>query len=78
MADANNRKRKSKNDRTLERATNYGKQWTGPELEVALREDLTATQAAEMLGRSFNAVVTARVKATRDPRYTKLAGVARQ
>lgn len=41
---------------TLEAARNHRKRWTGPEYEVLGRDDLTAEQKAEMLGRTFFAV----------------------
>jgi hypothetical protein len=44
----------------LENATNNGKQWTGTELEIASREDLTVLQAARMLRRSYDSVRTVR------------------
>jgi len=61
---------------TLERAFNYGKHWTGPELEMVLREDLTRKEIALALGRSLEAVKTARALARHDPRKRWLAGVA--
>lgn len=60
---------------TLPRATRYGYQWTGPELEIALREDLTAIEAAKMLGRTFHAVRAARHKARREPKWRDVVGV---
>lgn len=50
--------------------------WTGPELEIAARKDLTATQVARMIGRSPNAVQKIRTKLRRDPRKVLLAGVS--
>lgn len=63
------------NEETRSKASNSRQRWTGPELQIALRRDLTQEQAAEMLGRSFLAVRSVRKKAKRDPRYQRLAGV---
>lgn len=64
------------NRKTLETATRNGQQWTGPELEIACRPDLSARQAAEMLGRSFYAVKHARQKIT-EPKWAEVAGLPR-
>lgn len=58
--------RRREQAKSLEGASNYYKAWTGPELELILRRDLTAPQAAEMLGRTVAAVRRMRVKAQRD------------
>jgi hypothetical protein len=60
---------------TLPHARRYGYQWTGPELELAARDDLPLTEIARMLGRSYKAVVNARYEMRRDPRYRDLAGL---
>jgi hypothetical protein len=60
---------------TLDIAINHGKEWTGPELELAARSDLTAKEVASMLGRTLFAVECVRVKLKDDPRKIKLAGV---
>lgn len=52
-------------------------QWTGPELEIALREDLTSYEAALMLGRTRNAVQAQRELHEVDPRKRALAGLDR-
>lgn len=51
---------KARQDATLDRAHNHRKHWTGPELELAARDDLTVEQIAVMLGRSYFAVAIAR------------------
>ena len=56
-------------------ATHHGEEWTGPQLEIAARPDLTATQAARMLGRTADAVMAARKKIRRDPRTSQVAGI---
>ena len=72
------RKQKEKrHSETRPSAKNWGKAWTGPELEVALREDLTSTQAALLLGRTASAVEHQRHEIRRDPRKADLAGVNR-
>lgn len=71
-----NRQAARANAATLETATNHYKQWTGPEMEIAAREDLTAREAAVMLGRSMKSVKGMRVKLREDPRYRDTAGVS--
>lgn len=50
--------------------------WTGPELELACRRDLTSPEVARMLGRTVAAVQKMRSKLRDDPRKIALAGVA--
>jgi hypothetical protein len=69
------RNRKRANDATLDRARNWRKQWTGPELEIAMRDDLTARQAADMLGRTLHAVKHVRRQVKVDPRKDRLANL---
>jgi hypothetical protein len=52
--------------KTRERAMNHGKAWTGPELEIATRPGLAATEAALILGRTVGAVYG--VRTVRTPR----------
>ena len=68
--------RKRRNGSTRERAVRNGQQWTGPELEIALRSDLSAAEAALMLGRTMQAVKNVRFKCRHEPRFTRLAGVS--
>lgn len=58
------------------KAKNNRKQWTGPELELASREDLSASQVASKLGRTLYAVKHMRRKLRDDPRKVLLAGVS--
>lgn len=51
---------KARNDKSRQEADRWGYLWTGPELEVISREDLTAPQAAAMLGRTIAAVTNQR------------------
>jgi hypothetical protein len=60
---------------TLPTATRSGYQWTGPELEIATRSDLTVKEAARMLGRTYYAVRTMRALVSIDPRKTALLGL---
>lgn len=60
---------------SLPRAVKHGDEWTGPELEIALRSDLTVVEIAEMLNRTTRAVRSARYRARHDPKYANLAGV---
>lgn len=55
----------------------HGYQWTGPELEIASRSDLSVNEAAEMLGRSLAAVANARARVRHDPKTTQVVGLAR-
>lgn len=59
---------------TADRAVNSGKEWTGPELEVAARVDLTSAEAAVLLGRTVYGVMTVRHRMKFDPRVAYLAG----
>jgi hypothetical protein len=61
---------------TADRATRRFYPWTGPELELAARKDLTAREVALRLGRSYSAVVTMRGKLKSDPKTINLAGLA--
>jgi len=61
---------------TLATASRHGEQWTGPQLEIALRDDLTAFEAAKILGRSHIAVRNIRRRSRLDPRVSALAGQA--
>lgn len=56
-----------------DRASNRGKEWTGPELETAAREDLTVRQVAQMLGRTLDGVRWVRRQLQIDPRKDRLA-----
>lgn len=60
---------------TLQRATRRGQQWTGPELELVARTDLTMKQAALALGRTYAAVRAMRLKVKADPKTIHLAGL---
>lgn len=60
--------------RTLPFADNSRKEWTGPELELVLREDLSNLQLALMLKRSYRAVTDARAKSKKLPRERFLSG----
>lgn len=62
---------------TLRTAERNGQQWTGPELEIATRSDISVKDAAEMLGRTFYAVQRMRVLCKADPRKTALLGRAK-
>lgn len=52
---------------------NHGKEWTGPELELLLRSDLTTRQMAQLLGRTYFSVASQR-QAIGTPRSSVLAG----
>ena len=62
-------------DATLAQAKRHGDQWTGPELEIASRKDLTARQVAFMLGRSLSAVRNVRDRLRNDdPKMARIIG----
>jgi len=62
--------------RTLEAARRRGYVWTGPELEIASRRDLSTQQVALMLGRTYWAVEMIRRQLRADPRKALVAGIA--
>ncbi|MEV5819373.1 hypothetical protein AB0L22_09370 [Micromonospora haikouensis] len=69
---------KRQNDTMRADARRHGSEWTGPELEVVARTDLTAVQVASMLGRTPAAVRAQRHLLKKvDPKTTALAGVSR-
>lgn len=61
---------------SIPNASNHYKEWTGPELEMLLRKDLTAANLATILGRTLHSVTKMRRKVLRDPRKLSLAGLA--
>lgn len=68
------RKRSSANTQLRASASRHGLEWTGPEMAVADRTDLTHRQVAAMLGRSLYAVRSVRRRLQREePRYVALA-----
>jgi hypothetical protein len=60
---------------TRDSARHHYEMWTGPQLEIAAREDLTARQVAVMTGRTLYAVYSARHRLREDPRIISLAGL---
>lgn len=71
------RHRERRQSETRPKARRSGQPWNGAELEIVLREDLTAREAAAMLGRTFVAVNSARQRARQDPQWIALAGMSR-
>lgn len=60
---------------TGDRARRHRYQWTGPELEVIARTDLTVREQALLLGRTYKAVRNKRSQLTAgEPIPTRLAG----
>lgn len=49
-------------------ARKHGEEWTSADLATAIREDLTATEAAVLLGRTMLAVKNIRKKCRADPK----------
>jgi hypothetical protein len=66
-----------KQNSTLEKATRHYYRWTGPELELASREDLSAKDVALMIGRSYAAVLSMRRKLHADPTTISRAGIVK-
>jgi hypothetical protein len=60
---------------TRRQARRHYYQWTGPELEIAARQDLTAKQVALMTGRTYGAVTSMRRRLRDDPKVIWLAGL---
>lgn len=65
------------NEKSREVAVKNGDEWTGPELEFVLRDDLTVAEMAAVLHRTVYAVQAARRRVRTEPRYIALAGAAR-
>lgn len=64
-----------RNQRTQDTARAMGKRWTGPEVEHAIRDDLSIEQIAADLGRTYAAVSNVRKSiAAGEPRYLSLLG----
>jgi hypothetical protein len=60
---------------TIDGATHRYQPWTGPQLELAMRYDLTAKEIALMTGRTHSAVQSMRARLRReDPTTLVLAG----
>lgn len=64
-----------KNAKSADTAHRRWQEWTGPELEIASRSDLTAAEVAKALGRTLAGVAAIRRKLRTDPRKIRLAGV---
>ena len=62
-------------DETVERASRSRQEWTGPELELLTRTDLTNREKALLIGRTYAAVRGMIVKMQLDPRKARLAGL---
>jgi hypothetical protein len=61
-------------DASSDKATRHRAEWTGPELEIAARTDLSNREVAAMLGRTFFAVNAKRKQLRSEPRDQWLAG----
>lgn len=70
--------RRERNTLSLPEAHNHFKEWTGPELEMVCRDDLSIAELAVILGRTLVSVQHARKKARSLPREVLLAGVAQR
>lgn len=58
-------------------APRHGYQWTGPDLEIAARPDLSLARAALMLGRTEAAVQAARQRIREEPKWAQVVGLGR-
>jgi hypothetical protein len=74
QSNADAKSRRDRQAETLSAAQRRYYVWTGPEMEIAAREDLTSKEVALKLGRTLYAVKTMREKLRRDPRKQFLAG----
>lgn len=63
---------------TLERASRHYAEWTGPEMELASRTDLSAKEVALVIGRTCAAVQAMRRKLRSDPKTVNAAGLPRR
>lgn len=71
-------KTRRRNDESQEWAENKGKEWTGPELEMVARTDLTEREVAVALKRTRQAVAhQRRLLRAADPTRVFLAGQSR-
>jgi len=74
----NETQRKSKKkmvDKLSDAARSRGNVWTGPELEIVARTDLSVSQQAAMLGRTYYGVMNMRRQLRVNPKVIDLAGV---
>lgn len=65
----------TRNAASRQQAKNHGKMWTGPELELLARSELTVDYLAEHLGRSRFAVQHQRLRVRSEPVTVWLAGL---
>lgn len=63
------------NDESRDHASRWHEQWTGPELEIAAREDLTAAQVAALIGRTIAGVRTVRQRLRDEPDALRRGGL---
>jgi hypothetical protein len=63
------------NDQSRPGAHRGGMEWTGVELEVVSRRDLTRAEMARALGRTISAVSQARTRVRKDPKWASIAGL---
>jgi hypothetical protein len=64
-------------EETKPRARRHYAQWTGPELELLSRSDLSTRDIARLIGRSYYAVETKRRDLGKEPALDLVAGVSR-
>lgn len=62
-----------RNDESRTAAAHHREEWTGPQLAIAARSDLTRSEAAAMLGRTLSSVTSMRKKIYSDPVKARLA-----
>lgn len=60
---------------SLQGAVRHYYQWTGAELEVAARRELTAGRVAEITGRTIAAVRSKRKQLYKEPKWQKVIGM---
>lgn len=67
-------RRRAEYAESLDTAERHRRAWTGPELELAARDDLSIAEIAKLLGRTTHSVVNMRRKLRHEPKYRALAG----
>jgi len=77
-SEARHNRHVSKWHSTVETAANHYKEWTGPELEFASRDDLGLLEMAKALGRTYAAVSQVRQAIRSEPKRQNVAGLSRR
>lgn len=68
---ARNRLAQTRNAESRSRASNHRLPWSGAELEMLTRSDVSITELAEKLGRSWSAVQRMRSRVASEPKFAR-------